>query len=69
MTAFFELLLFATAALGALLLGGRAGKKRNTRGAARTGTMRCPSCGSPAELRDGHWECPYCGDSGIAGRR
>ena len=65
MAAVFELLLFAAAAIAALLFGRRSGKK----GKARGGTMRCPSCGSPAKLRGGRWECPFCGDSGTAGRR
>ena len=58
MAAFLELLLFAAAA-AALVFAGKSGKKKN----ARTGTMRCPSCGSPATARGDHWECPYCGDS------
>ena len=65
MAAVFELLLLAAAAIAALALGQRSGKKRNARGAV----IRCPGCGSPVTLRDGRWECPFCGDSGIAVRR
>ena len=27
-------------------------------------TIRCPTCGSPAEVRGDTWECGYCGDTG-----
>ena len=27
-------------------------------------TIRCPYCGSPAEVKGRYWECGYCGDSG-----
>ena len=48
-----------------LLLAGRnTGNKTKPRPAPRTGTMRCPSCGSKADVRGGRWECPTCGDSG-----
>lgn len=27
-------------------------------------TIRCPNCGSPADVNDSWWECGWCGDSG-----
>ena len=62
MIAFFELLFFAAVAI-ALLLTGRAKKGKGVSPAPHK-TMRCPSCGSTADVQGGHWECPYCGDSG-----
>ena len=64
MAAFFELLLFAAVALTVIVFGKKAGKGESTSHAPHTITIRCPNCGSPADLRGDHWECPYCGDSG-----
>ena len=27
-------------------------------------TVRCPNCGSPADVKGSWWECGWCGDSG-----
>ena len=32
-------------------------------------TIRCPNCGSPAQVRGDQWECGWCGDSGFIRRR
>ena len=62
MIAFFELLFFAVVAI-ALFITGR-GNKGKSASPAPHKTMRCPSCGSTADVRGGRWECPSCGDSG-----
>lgn len=62
MIAFFELLIVAVVAV-TLLIAGKANKGKSANPAPRK-TMRCPSCGSTADVRGEHWECPYCGDSG-----
>ena len=62
MIAFFEFLFFAVMAI-VLLITNRAKQGKGASPAPHK-TMRCPSCGSPANVRGGHWECPYCGDSG-----
>ena len=62
MIAFLELMFFAVVAI-ALFIAGRAKKGKGASPAPHK-TMRCPSCGSTADVRGGHWECPYCGDSG-----
>ena len=62
MIALFELFGVA-AAVVILFLVGKANKGKTVRSMPRS-TMRCPSCGSTAEVRGDHWECPYCGDSG-----
>ena len=64
MLALFELLLFAAAALAVGLASRKAGTARSSQPTPRHRTMRCPSCGSPANVRGHRWECPYCGDSG-----
>ena len=64
MFALFELLLFAAAALAVGLACRKAGSKHSSQPAPRHRTMRCPNCGSPANVRGTRWECPYCGDSG-----
>lgn len=28
------------------------------------GSIRCPTCGSPADVVGEWWECTWCGDSG-----
>ena len=62
MIAFFECVFFAVVVI-VLLLTGRANKGKGANPAPQK-TMRCPSCGSTADVQGGHWECPYCGDSG-----
>ncbi len=62
MLAFFELILFGAVAV-VLLIAGKADKGKTIR-SMPCRTMRCPSCGSTADVRGEHWECPYCGDSG-----
>ena len=62
MIAFFELLFVAVVAV-TLLIAGKANKGKNANPSPRK-TMRCPSCGSTADVRGGHWECPYYRDSG-----
>ena len=64
MLAFFELLLFGGVAAVLIAVSKNRGKRAAAPSAPRSGTMRCPSCGSPAKVRAGGWECPYCGDSG-----
>ena len=64
MSVLFALPLLAAVCAVLLLAGRNAGNKMETRPAPRTGTMRCPSCGSRADVRGGRWECPTCGDSG-----
>lgn len=27
--------------------------------------QKCPNCGSPVTIRGTHWECIYCGNSGV----
>ena len=27
--------------------------------------LRCPNCGSPVQVKGSHWECGYCGNSGM----
>ena len=31
----------------------------------RPKTMRCPTCGEPAEIHGNTWSCDSCGDSGL----
>ncbi len=62
MLAFFELMFFA-AAVVILFLVGKSNKGKSVHYMPRS-TMRCPSCGSTADVWGDHWECPYCGDSG-----
>ena len=62
MIAYFELLIVAVAA-AALITAGKAQNGKTSNPVPRK-TMRCPSCGSTADVRGGHWECLYCGDSG-----
>ena len=64
MFALFELLLFAAVALVIGLACRKAGNRLSSQAAPLPRSMRCPSCGSPANVRGSHWECPYCGDSG-----
>ena len=28
-------------------------------------SKKCPNCGSPVQIKGTHWECGYCGNSGI----
>ena len=62
MIALFEVFGFAVAVV-ILFLVGKANKGKTVR-SMPCKTMRCPSCGSTADVRGEHWECPYCGDSG-----
>ena len=62
MIVFFELL-FVAAVAAALFVTGGSGKRKGANPAPHK-TMRCPSCGSTADVRGGRWECPSCGDSG-----
>ena len=64
MLAFFELLLFGVVAAVLIAVSKNGGKRDAASSDPRNGTMRCPNCGSPANVRNGRWECPYCGDSG-----
>ena len=64
MLAFFELILFAAVIIGVVAAGKASGRDKKDQPATRRVTMSCPSCGSTADVRGGHWECPYCGDSG-----
>ena len=32
-------------------------------------TLKCPNCGSPVQIKGTHWECGYCGNSGILKNR
>ena len=27
--------------------------------------LYCPNCGSPVQVKGSHWECGYCGNSGV----
>ena len=62
MIAFFELM--GVAALTVILFAAGKAQKGKSANPAPRKTMRCPSCGSTADVRGDHWECPYCGDSG-----
>ena len=62
MIALFEVFGFAVAVV-ILFWVGKANKGKTVR-SMPCKTMRCPSCGSTADVRGEHWECPYCGDSG-----
>lgn len=45
-------------------IGKITGKKKDLRLNLHSGSIRCPYCGSPANVSGNHWECPFCGDSG-----
>ena len=64
MLAFWGSLLLFSGVAAVLIAVSKNGGKRDDAPAPRSGTLRCPNCGSPAEIRGDHWECPYCGDSG-----
>ena len=41
-------------------------KKRSFREqGGKQANLKCPNCGSPVTIRDTHWECTYCGNSGV----
>lgn len=64
MSVLLALPLLAAVCAVLLLAGRNTGNKTKPRPAPQTGTMRCPSCGSKADVRGSRWECPTCGDSG-----
>ena len=64
MLAFWGLPLLFGGLAAVLIAVSKNGKKRSAARAPRSGILRCPNCGSPAEIRGDRWECPYCGDSG-----
>ena len=46
-----------------LCLGLKKGKPRAHSG--KRASQKCPNCGSPVTIRGTHWECSYCGNSGV----
>ena len=41
-------------------------KKGNSRAhGEKHANLKCPNCGSPVTIRGTHWECTYCGNSGV----
>ena len=65
MVALFILILISAIVLLLVIIGKANGKKNEVRYKLGTRTIRCPYCGSPANVSGNHWECPFCGDSGV----
>ena len=49
---------------GLILCLGLKNEKSRTRQGKRV-IQKCPNCGSPVTIRGTHWECTYCGNSGV----
>jgi len=59
------IILFSGIAFLTVVIGKANVKKKDVSFRSHIRTRRCPYCGSLANVSGNHWECPFCGDSGV----